>query len=276
MRPELIFDLGANHGEDTAFYLAKGFRVVAVEANPLLAEELRSRFRVEIRSGRCVIEEAAVADKAGELTFWINLDCDHWSSIHENYGTRDGTSHRQVVVPAIDLRTLIERYGCPYYLKVDIEGADVAVLRALAGMPCRPCFVSVEEFGRETLQLLSKLGYDRFSIRPQEDKSWCVQNGAEGPILDWSFSHRDSGLFGREVRQWEPYPLARLRYGYGVRGPLGDWRARGAEFFDVHATRATHLQAAQSYEIEKNNSSPSAQVIGEVGPRADRLESFAR
>lgn len=35
-------------------------------------------------------------------------------------------------------------------------------------------------------------------------------------------------------------------------------------------------QAAQSYEIEKNNSSPSAQVIGEVGPRADRLESFAR
>jgi hypothetical protein len=29
---DLIFDVGANNGDDTAAYLARGFRVIAVEA----------------------------------------------------------------------------------------------------------------------------------------------------------------------------------------------------------------------------------------------------
>ena len=31
---DLIFDVGLHRGEDTEFYLKKGFRVVAFEANP--------------------------------------------------------------------------------------------------------------------------------------------------------------------------------------------------------------------------------------------------
>jgi hypothetical protein len=34
MHPDLIYDLGMHRGGDTQFYLEKGFRVVAVEANP--------------------------------------------------------------------------------------------------------------------------------------------------------------------------------------------------------------------------------------------------
>jgi len=34
VRPDLIFDIGAHIGADTAFYLQKGFKVVAVEAYP--------------------------------------------------------------------------------------------------------------------------------------------------------------------------------------------------------------------------------------------------
>ncbi len=34
MNPDLIFDVGMNNGDDTDFDLAKGFRVVAIEANP--------------------------------------------------------------------------------------------------------------------------------------------------------------------------------------------------------------------------------------------------
>jgi hypothetical protein len=32
LHPDLIFDVGFHRGEDTDFYLKKGFRVVAVEA----------------------------------------------------------------------------------------------------------------------------------------------------------------------------------------------------------------------------------------------------
>ncbi len=38
---DLIYDVGFHHGEDTAVYLRKGFRVVAFEAHPLLTEKGR-------------------------------------------------------------------------------------------------------------------------------------------------------------------------------------------------------------------------------------------
>ena len=31
---DLIFDVGCNNGDDTDFYLRKGFRVVAIDADP--------------------------------------------------------------------------------------------------------------------------------------------------------------------------------------------------------------------------------------------------
>ena len=33
---KVIFDLGMHNGDDTAFYLSRGFNVVALEANPAL------------------------------------------------------------------------------------------------------------------------------------------------------------------------------------------------------------------------------------------------
>ena len=36
MEKNLIYDVGMSNGDDTAYYLHRGFRVVAIEANPLL------------------------------------------------------------------------------------------------------------------------------------------------------------------------------------------------------------------------------------------------
>ena len=51
LHADLIYDLGMHVGQDTEFYLKKGFRVVAVEANPILAELGASRFQSEIDVG---------------------------------------------------------------------------------------------------------------------------------------------------------------------------------------------------------------------------------
>ena len=41
---DLIYDVGMHKGEDTDYYLQKGFRVVAFEANPDLVNLCRTRF----------------------------------------------------------------------------------------------------------------------------------------------------------------------------------------------------------------------------------------
>ena len=71
MIPDLIFDVGAHNGDDSFYYLSKGFRVVAVEANGDLCAFLRSRFGREASTGRFILVEAAIADKAGEAGFWV-------------------------------------------------------------------------------------------------------------------------------------------------------------------------------------------------------------
>ena len=55
---KLIFDVGAHKGEDTTFYLKKGFKVIAVEANPALAQGLRDRFQWAIEPGQLTVVEA--------------------------------------------------------------------------------------------------------------------------------------------------------------------------------------------------------------------------
>lgn len=233
----LVFDVGANHGEDTDFYLAKGMRVVAIEANPLLAEELRACYGPAIETGQLIVENIGLMDRRGTLRFYRNLDCDHWSSFFSNYGARDGTRFEVIEVATLTLRDLFARHGVPYYLKVDIEGADELVLRQLQAEPAKPAFVSVEEYGIQTLGDLAAAGYDAFSIRTQYDKSWCVQDGSEGPIVERDFTHRDAGLFGREVPDWLSLPEALAAFARDVRDEAGALRKTNGEFYDIHATR---------------------------------------
>jgi FkbM family methyltransferase len=68
----LIFDVGCNNRQDSDFYLKKGFRVVAVEANPALCEGLRERFAVEIAQGRFTLVCEAIAEEEGEVEFYVN------------------------------------------------------------------------------------------------------------------------------------------------------------------------------------------------------------
>ena len=65
----IIFDIGMHRGEDTDFYLKKGFTVVGVEANPALVQECRKRFQSQIENGQLHIIDKAIAEVAGEISF---------------------------------------------------------------------------------------------------------------------------------------------------------------------------------------------------------------
>jgi FkbM family methyltransferase len=127
LKNSLIFDVGCHNGQDSDFFLRKGFTVVAVEANPTLCAELRRRFSSHIADGRFVLVEKAIAEQAGEVEFFMNLNVSTWGTIRANMAERNaagGTESKKIVVPSIKFSSLIEKFGVPYYLKVDIEGAD--------------------------------------------------------------------------------------------------------------------------------------------------------
>jgi hypothetical protein len=59
---DLIYDVGLHKGEDSEFYLKKGFRVVAIEALPALAQIVTERLRPYLDSGQLVILNVAIAE----------------------------------------------------------------------------------------------------------------------------------------------------------------------------------------------------------------------
>ena len=235
---DLIFDLGVNHGEDSDFYLSKGFRVVGVEADPTLVEELRIVFANPIAEKRFTLEPVGIMDEPGTKPFYRNITCDHWSSFDPSYGCRNDTEYETINVNCVVLEDLVKKYGCPYYLKIDVEGADRLILKQLKALPARPTFLSVEEFGTGTIEALYALGYNMFSLRPQQDKSWAIlpDPAREGRFAPREFTQRDSGPFGLEVPEWMPLESAKKAFHEKVRGLNGEWLPPPGEWYDLHAT----------------------------------------
>ncbi|HQT44071.1 MAG TPA: hypothetical protein PLD79_08715, partial [Halothiobacillus sp.] len=68
----LVYDVGMNNGDDCAYYLAKGYRVVAIEANPILCDYVRMRFNAEIAAQRLVVLNTGIAGEPGQLPFYMH------------------------------------------------------------------------------------------------------------------------------------------------------------------------------------------------------------
>jgi FkbM family methyltransferase len=166
MNPKVIFDIGMNNGDDTAYYLHKGFNVVAVEANPQLAEKVSRRFQNEINSGRLTILNVGIADTEGIIPFWICDVHSEWSSFNRAIASRDNCAHHEILVPTRRFDAILKEFGVPYYLKVDIEGNDSLCMNSLR-KGSLPEYVSVEASDLISVDLLAELGYTRFKCISQ-------------------------------------------------------------------------------------------------------------
>lgn len=197
---DLIFDIGANNGDDAAAYLARGFRVIAVEANPILCEDMKNRFATDCKLGRAVILNKAInRHGGGTITLHVNsLDSAQGTAI-ESYSLRALARGGEIVnfdVPTISLASLVEKYGEPHYIKIDIEGMDGEAIAGLSPSQA-PQFISIERPSSPQNQLrailtLRRLGYTRFQTVDQSTAASRVHPTsaiALGP----------SGLFGDEL-----------------------------------------------------------------------------
>jgi len=246
MLSDLIYDVGAHNGDDTAFYLARGFRVVAIEADPLLADAARVRFAEWISSGRLVVLNVGIADREGEAEFWISDTNPEWNSFDRACAGRNNSPHHSVRIPVKPLRSVLAELGAPHYLKVDIEGYDAFCLRDLATLaPAdRPRFVSWENWdsvsnidgsAQETgsgLQIAGDLGYTRFKLIDQSTLTALSLGFSAANLMDsvarrWLRRHYPGAQVGRNLlnrltRRGQAESQFKRQFRVGCSGPWGD------------------------------------------------------
>jgi FkbM family methyltransferase len=132
----LIYDVGLHTGGDTAYYLHQGYRVIAVEADPALAARAQKRFADAVAAGQLIILNVAIAESSGHATFWISDANSQWNSCHRRIAGRRGSSHHAIQAQTRRFEEILDEYGVPWYLKIDIEGNDPLCVRwRAAGCP---------------------------------------------------------------------------------------------------------------------------------------------
>jgi FkbM family methyltransferase len=197
LRGDLVFDVGANNGDDTAYYLFKGYRVLAIEADPSLMAGLRGRFAAEITRGQLQILNIALAPTRGSAPFWICEGYSLWNSFDRETASRMGRTARAVDVECWPLRDLLAQYGVPHYLKLSLHGEEHFCLADL-DPEALPTYVSLElprHLGHsdEVFSRLLDLGYGASKIIDQTNQKQFV-------VRPQTITGRLRGAFKRHPR----------------------------------------------------------------------------
>ena len=249
--PDLVYDVGMHNGSDTDFYLKKGFRVVAVEANPLLAARNARRFADWIDIGRLVIVNMGISNVAGRMTFHVNDERTEWSSFNPQIASR-GFATREITIMATPLETLFQTFGTPHYLKIDIEGMDAVAVEAACALSPPPFFISFENGNVRSFEKLVAAGYTRFKMVPQSSvkELKLPEPAREGLSVDHTFLYGSSGPFGEETPgEWVDADTmgAFLKDHFQARANL---KEEDYEWWDMHAA----LPAPESTPASKTKS----------------------
>lgn len=163
MNTSLIYDVGMYDGTDTAYYLHLGYNVLAIEANPLIAEICKKRFSREIAENRLTILNVGITKHEETKEIWISHEMPMLSSFNSVRASRYDSKCECLQVQCYPFSDIINEYGIPLYLKIDIEGNEHLCFDALEESKELPKYISCEIEGGYTLaERLSQMGYTHF------------------------------------------------------------------------------------------------------------------
>lgn len=228
MNDRLIYDVGMNNGDDTAYYLHRGYDVVAIEADPDAVALARERFAEEVKTGRLTILNFAIAEKRGEADFWICDELRVWNSFDRSIASRNGMSCHVIKVQMVPLRDIFKEHGVPFYLKLDIEGHD-HIAAADIDSDDSPEYVSMEINSVDDFYLLRSKGYRRFK---------CIQQGYFIPVVSPVLTLKSAlGMIVKRIKSTD----------------VANWmRARWRGIFPVRNS----MSASESWKFDPGSSGP--------------------
>jgi FkbM family methyltransferase len=169
---DLIFDVGANDGLETDLFLRMGARVIAIdpdEANQAILQERFVKFRLAPKPleivGKAVSDtktmELMLVDGPGSA---VNTLSKKWAAALKENKARHSHGHcgldfvQHRTVETTTLEELIAMYGSPCFIKIDVEGYELNVIRGLRRpVPYLSFEVNLPEFLPEGLECVALL-----------------------------------------------------------------------------------------------------------------------
>lgn len=168
----LLFDIGANRGDAVVAGLNFGFgKIIAVEAAPKMYSLLVRNFLYE---PKVIPLRFAISDKNDERVEFYECVEDGLSSLEKGWLTDPnmpyhGKQFKTIEVTTCTLDFLIEKYGNPDLVKIDVEGAESQVLAGLTKKPKNLSFEwtinTLDEHIEQLRRLKDVNGYTEYALQ---------------------------------------------------------------------------------------------------------------
>lgn len=199
---DLCFDVGANIGDKTEVFVELGAKVVAVEPQESCWRVIKRRFN---NNPDIFIEPVVLAETEGERTLYVDKSptvssmSQDWIKAVKQSG-RFSDSHKwsyNIQVKSSTLDNLIEKYGVPVFCKIDVEGAELQVLKGLSRPIKHVCLEFISERLESTLacaEHLDSLGNIMFNYYFGESFNFELDKWVGADILKEIFFSMDKKL----------------------------------------------------------------------------------
>lgn len=130
---DLCFDVGANIGNRVTPLLQLGAKVIAVEPQESCYKVLRARFGTKIS-----IVTKGLGEKEGVQKFHISDTStissfsEEWINSVKDARFKEHNWNKTIEVEITTLDKLISKFGIPSFIKIDVEGYELEVLKGLS------------------------------------------------------------------------------------------------------------------------------------------------
>jgi FkbM family methyltransferase len=170
----MLFDIGSNIGKWSLANIERCNKIIAVEASPItftkLLEECGNHPKIE-----CI--NYAVCDNDGNDITFYHAESDTISTLNKDWLTSENSRfhnypYREIVCKTITIDDLIQKYGEPELIKIDVEGGEYECIKSLKTKSQNLCFEWASETNDITikcLNYLNNLGFTSYYLQYEDD-----------------------------------------------------------------------------------------------------------
>lgn len=191
---DLVFDVGANYGEKTRIFLKLGALVIAFEPQQDCLNELQHRCG---KNKKLITRVEALSSKSGNANLFVRKHRGASGLLKEWESEVESVSK----VSLVTLDEMIQVYGCPSYIKIDVEGYEFEVI---SGLHQRIPLISFEYHMKEEdikkvfecLEYLNNLGEISLNLIPSNKMQFFYQQWIQLEQFRVSFPAEINNLEG--------------------------------------------------------------------------------